>query len=246
MPLLLIMIVAMILLVGLSDAYLNGETVIFGSLIFLIIWLTTIFTLRHKLAGHKIGLRDALYNAMTPFLSSLVVLFVAAVQCIPIIILTVAYSSALETHFLDTPFYALLFFVFAGLMILLSSYLLSSSIIALVAVSAPGLYPMEALKTASELMQGRRIRFILRIIILLIMVVVAWIVIMYPIAMFDSFMANQYEWTRQIPFIKICGIIVACFLSIFVSSYFYLYYRWVLKYDTKEENGKRKSRKKNS
>lgn len=244
LPLLLIMVVIMILLVGLSDVYLNGETVIFGSLVFLIIWLSTIFVIRHKMAGHKIGLRDTLYNALTPFLSSLVVLFVIAIQCVPIMVLTVAYSSAIETHFLDTPFYAFLFLGFAALMILLSSYLLSSSIMAFVAVSAPGLYPLEALKTSSELMMGRRIKFILRIILFLILGVVIWVVIMYPISMFDSFMADQYEWTRQVPLVKICGIIVACFLSIFSAVYFYLYYRWVLKYDSLDFSFKKEKSKK--
>ena len=237
LPLIFIMAVAMALLVGLSDEYLNGETVIFGSLVFLVIWLTTIFVIRHKMAGHKIGLRDALYNAMTPFLSSLVVLFVIAVQCVPIMVLTVAYSSAIETHFLDTPFYAFLFLGFALLLILLSSYLLSSSIMALVAVSAPGLYPMEALKTSSELMQGRRIKFVLRIILLVILVVVMWVIVMYPISQLGLFM-SQYEWAYNIPFVKICGIIVACFLAIYAAVYFYVYYRWMLDYDNPKKKKK--------
>lgn len=245
LPLLFIMAIVAICLTGLSSEFLNGQTVIFGGLVFLIIWLVSIFIIRHKLAGNKVGIRDALYNAMTPFLSSFVVLTVAAVQCIPIMILVVAYSSAIETHFLDTPFYAFLFLAFAVLMILLSGYLLSSSIMALVAVSAPGLYPLDALKTASELMAGRRIRFILRMVALIITLVVMWVLIMMPLIMFDLFM-KQFEWTRFIPFIPICLVMMTCFTAIYVSTYFYTYYRWILKFDTKEENGKKRRRKKNS
>ncbi|MBR3269705.1 hypothetical protein IKG07_00385 [Candidatus Saccharibacteria bacterium] len=236
LPLLIIMATITAGLVGLADGFLNGQTIIFGSLMFLMIWLSSIFVVRHRMAGNKITIFDALYNSMTPLISTLVVLVVAAIQCIPIIILVVAYSSAIETHFLETPFYALLFFTFAALLVLLSSYLLSGTLMALVAVSAPGLYPLEALKTANELMRGRKIRFILRIILLLILVVIMWVVVMFPIAKFGG----------NLPaLIKICGIIMSCFLAIYASVYFYVYYRWMLRFDTKEDNGKKRSRKKN-
>ena len=235
LPLVLIMTIATILLVGLSDQYLDGEMVIFGGLIFLTIWLVTIFVLRHKMAGNKIGLRDALYNSMSPFLSSLVVLVVVALQTLPIMILVVAYSAAIETHFLSEPFYAFLFLTFAGLMLLISGYFLSSSLMALVAVSAPGLYPTEALKTTSELMRGRRMKFVLRLALLIIIVVVMWTIIMYPISALTSLL-TQYEWTKYFSLVKIAGTFVACFLSIYISAYLYIYYRWMLKFDTKKEN----------
>lgn len=240
LPFILIMILVTILLVGVADEFLNGQTIIFGSLVFLVIWLVTIFVLRQKMAGNKITLRDALYNAMTPLISNFVMLFVVAIQCIPIMLLVIAYSSAIETHFLDTPFYAFLFLTFAGLMVILSCYLLSSTIMALVAVSAPGMYPLEAFKNTNELMRGRRIKFILRIILLAIVVSIIWILIMYPINMWASSLP-------QFPLVKICGIIVAVFLAVYISVYFYSYYRWMLRYDNeKEENEKRRSRKKNS
>ena len=62
LPLLFIMTVAAICLTGLASEFLNGQTVIFGSLVFLIIWLISIFVIRHKMAGNKVGIRDALYN----------------------------------------------------------------------------------------------------------------------------------------------------------------------------------------
>ena len=210
---------------------LSGESseasIVFGVLIFLIIWLTTIFLLRHLLAKHKVKLRDGLYNAMTPLLSTLVVFVVAAVQCIPIFLLIVVYSAAVQTEFLATPFYALVFFIFAALMILLSGYLLSSSLIALVAVSAPGLYPLQALKTASELMVGRRIKFILRIIALFMVLVLLWVLVMLPMILFDMGMKN-FEWTAGIPFVPICLVIMTDFTAIYVTTYLYLYYRWLL------------------
>lgn len=217
---------------GLSSEASESGTV-FAVLIFLILWLTTIFILRHRLAGRKIKLRDALYNAMTPLVSSFVVFVVAVIQCIPIFILIIVYSAAVQTEFLATPFYALIFFIFAALMILLSGYLLSSSLMAMVAVSAPGLYPIQALRTASELMMGRRVKFVLRLVGLIFVLAVTWVAVMLPLIVFDLFM-KQFEWTHGVPFVPVCLLVMTCFTGVYISAYLYLYYRWTLGYDTKE------------
>ena len=216
---------------GLSGGSSESATV-FAVIIFLIIWLTTIFILRHRLAGHELKLRDALYNAATPLISTFVVFIMIIIQCIPLFVLIIALSAAIQTNFLATPFYALVFFIFAMLMIIISSYLLSSSLIGLVAVTAPGMYPMRALRTASDLMAGRRVRFILRLVALFIALAVIWILVMLPLILFDLWM-RQFEWTANVPFVPICLLTMTCFTGIYVSTYIYLYYRWMLNYDKK-------------
>ena len=226
----------LLLMSTVSTGGLSGESseaaVVFGVLIFLIIWLVTIFLLRHIMAGHKVKLRDGLYNAMTPLISTFVVFIVVLFQCIPIFLLIIAYSAAVQTEFLSTPFYALVFFVFAVVMILISGYLLSSSLMAFVAVSAPGLYPMRALSAASEMMMGRRVKLILRIIALIMGLAVRWVVVMLPLILFDMWM-KTFEWTEGIPFVPICLTIMTCFTYIYVTTYLYIYYRWML------DNGKK-------
>ena len=211
---------------GLSGESSEAATV-FMVIIFLIIWLVTIFLLRHRLAGHEIKLRDGLYNAMTPLVSTFVVFVVAVIQCIPIFLLIIVFSAAVQTEFLATPFYALVFFIFAAAMIVLSGYLLSSSLIALIAVSAPGLYPLRALHTASDLMMGRRIKFIIRLIALIIALAIMWVIVMVPLIVFDLWMKG-FEWTEGIPFIPVCLTIMTCFTAIYITAYLYTYYRWLL------------------
>ena len=224
----------LLLISTITTGGLSGESseaaIVFGVIIFLIIWLVTIFLLRHRLAEHKIKLRDGLYNAMTPLISTFVVFVVAIIQCIPIFFLIVVTSSAIQTEFLSTPFYALLFFIFALLMVIISGYLLSSSLIAMVAVSAPGLYPLQALRTASDLMMGRRVKFIIRIIALIIALSIIWVIVMLPLILFDLWM-KTFEWTEGIPFIPICLSMMTCFTGIYLATYLYLYYRWMLNYD---------------
>ncbi|MBO4812670.1 hypothetical protein J5491_00790 [Candidatus Saccharibacteria bacterium] len=221
----------LLLISTITTGGLSGDSseaaMVFGVIVFLIIWLTTIFLLRHLMAGHKVKLRDGLYNGMSPLLSSFVVFVVIVLQCIPIFLLVIAYSAAVQTEFLSTPFYALVFFIFAALMILLSGYLISSSLMAFVAVSAPGMYPFRAISVASDLMMGRRVRFVLRIIALALALVIVWVIVMLPLILFDMWM-KQFEWTVGIPFVPICLTTMTCFTGIYVTTYFYLYYRWLL------------------
>ncbi|MBR2543158.1 hypothetical protein IKF03_00950 [Candidatus Saccharibacteria bacterium] len=215
---------------------LSGESsevaTVFGAIIFLIVWLTTIYLLRRRLDKRKVKLRDGLYNAMTPMIPSFIIFVTAILQCIPIFILIIAFSAAVQTEFLASPFYALLFFAFAGLMILISGYLLTSSLMAFVAVSAPGLYPMKALRTAADLMMGRRTQFVIRLIALLLALVIIWIIVMLPLIMFDLWI-KTFEWTAGIPFVPICLSIMVWFTAIYITTYLYLYYRWMLGYEEK-------------
>lgn len=210
----------------------NEVKTAFSIILLLVVWLVTIFLLRHLFAGHKVKLRDGFYNALTPLISTLVVLVIAIVQCIPIFLLVIAYSAAVQTDFLTTPFYALVFFIFAALMILISGYLLSSSLIAMVAVSAPGLYPLKAIGTASELMMGRRTRFILRLVALVIALAIMWVVVMLPLILFDMGM-KKFEWAQGIPFMPVCMVAMVVWTEMYITAYLYIYYRWMLGYEEK-------------
>ena len=215
---------------GLSGDSSESATV-FAILIFLMTWLCTIYVLRHRLAGHDIKLRDALYNSTSPLISTLLVFLIILFQCIPLFIVLVVYATAVATDFLATPFYALVFFIFAAAMILLSGYLLSSSIIALVAVSAPGLYPLQAVNTASDLMAGRRVRFIIRLIFLFFSLLFIWIVVVIPLILLDFWLKASFEALAGFPFIPIVLLVMTCFTMIYITTYLYLYYRWMLNYD---------------
>ena len=61
----------------------------FMFILFLVMWLVTVYLVRHFMAGHKLKLRDALYNALAPLISTLIVLIVVLIQAS-------AYPQALE------------------------------------------------------------------------------------------------------------------------------------------------------
>lgn len=206
----------------------------FMIILFLIMWLVTLYLLRHFFAGDRPKLRDGLYNALTPLISTLTIFVIIFIQAIPLMLLVIAYSAAVETDFLATPFYALLFFIFAVLMLLLSGYLLSSSLVALIAVTTPGMYPMRALFAASDLMAGRRLKFILRIVYLLIVVALIYVVIMLPVILFDLWLKSVWDFIVGTPIVPFFLVLSTCFVFIYATAYLYQYYRWLLGYQEPE------------
>ena len=204
---------------------------VFMILLLLITWLVTVYLVRHIMAGHKIKLRDGFYNALTPMISTFCVIIVMFFELIPIFVVIVTYSAALSTDFLATPFYALLYFIFATLLVILSAYLISSSLMALVAVTAPGLYPLVALNTASDIVAGRRIKFIIRLIFLLFVLAVCWIVVMLPIILLDNILKANVEWLADVPIVSIGLLNMTIFSVIYFAIYIYLFYRKLLDMD---------------
>ncbi|MBQ2672561.1 hypothetical protein IJH26_01895 [Candidatus Saccharibacteria bacterium] len=217
-PFCLAMILTSYLTIGMTDLLDGVAADVLAMLFFLVIWLVTIFVIRHILAGREITLRQALYNAMTPLISTLVVLAIVILECIPIFLVIIAYSAAIKTDFLSTPFYALVFFVFVAIMLVISIYLLTSSVVAFVAVTAPGLYPLLAIRTASKVVAGRRIKFLIRLVALIMIIALIWAVIILPLTALNI---NSIV-------LSIVIAAVLCFDSIYAAIYLYLFYRWLI------------------
>jgi len=215
---------------GLSSG-LSEVQQVFAVLLFLIVWLTTIYLVRHLLAGQKPKLRDGFYNAMTPFISTFVVLVIVLLQLIPIAIVVITYSAAVSTKFLETPFYALIFFIFAALLILLSVYWLSGSFLGLIAVTAPGLYPMTAVRTANDLIAGRRIKLLIRLVFLVFTLAVVWVIIMLPLILLDLKLKSVWDWLEGVPVVSFELLFMTVFSIVYLTIYSYLYYRRILDYD---------------
>lgn len=81
------------------DAGMDEVQTLFMIILFLIMWLVTIFLLRHFLAGEKLKLRDALYNALSPLLSTLLIFIVIFIQALPLMLVIITYSAAVATGF---------------------------------------------------------------------------------------------------------------------------------------------------
>lgn len=210
---------------------------IYTSLLVLLSWLTTVWLLRNLLAGQKVKLRDGLYNASSPLLSTAMVGLLIIVQLLPVAVATIAYSAAVSTGLLSGGVEAMIFWIAAGLLTTLSMYWLTTTFMALVIVTLPGMYPMRAVRVAGDLVVGRRFRILLRLLWLIVGVIVTWAVIMIPLIMFDTWvktMTTNFDW---LPTVAVAILLMSSATVIWCASYIYLLYRKVMDDDAKPVQG---------
>jgi len=204
---------------------------VYAALIAVLTWLTTVWLLRNILAGHKVKLRDGLYNASSPLLSTFIVVCVLVVQLLPLAIAMIGYSAAMSSGLLSGGVEAMLFWIAAGLLALMSLYWITSTLIALVVVTLPGMYPFRAIKTAGDLVIGRRLRILLRLIWMLVGIAVAWALIMVPIILLDTWLKGIWPAIGWIPTVPIALLVMTSLTTIWSASYIYLLYRKVVEDD---------------
>ncbi len=205
---------------------------VYAVILGLLTWLTTIWLLRNVLAGHKVKLRDGLYSSGAPILATFLVGLVFIVQLLPLALALIGYSAASSTGLLTNGVEAMLFWAAAGLLVVLSLYWITSTFFALVIVTLPGMYPLRALKTAGDLVIGRRLRILLRILWLALLIVLIWVVIMIPIILLDSWLKSIWPGINWLPLVPVALLVMSSLTLVGATSYIYLLYRKVVADDT--------------
>ncbi len=201
---------------------------IFAPLVTLLIWLSTIWLLRALLAGHKPKLRDGLYNAGAPIISTFLVSLMFLVQLIPAAIATLGFWAATQTGFITDGVEAMAFWIVASLLVILSLYWVTSTFIAMIVVTLPGMYPMQALRTAGDMVVGRRLRILLRLLWLFVLVAIIWVVVMIPVILIDTWLKSVWTNISWVPIVPVGLLIMSSLTVVWSSSYIYLLYRKIV------------------
>lgn len=183
-------------------------------------WLVVVWLLRQFLAGNDVSLRDGLYNAAAPFISTFIIMMVLAVQLVPAALGFIIYATANSTGVLSGGAEAMAFGIGAGMLCILSLYWVSSTALAGVIVTLPGTYPWAAIRTAGDLAFGRRSAIVLRLVWLIVMVVLLWAVFLIPALIIDSWL--QQTW---LPLIPVMVQVLTAVSMLYVAAYIYLLYR---------------------
>jgi len=199
----------------------------------LLVWLTTVWLLRNRLAGHKVKLRDALYNAGAPIIPLFLVALIILAQLIPVLITIIGYEAATATGLLNSGVEAMLFWFAAVFMAMLSVYWITSSIFALIISTLPGMYPMKALRSSGDLVLGRRIRILLRWTWMFAVVALAWAIVLIPLILFDQWLKGIWDAFSGVPLVPFILAVLSTLSIIWISSYVYLLYRKVVDGSTK-------------
>lgn len=212
---------------------LRAEQGVMLALLVLMTWLTAVWLLREILLGLKPKLRDGLYNATAPLISTSVVLLILLIQLSPVGIMALAYSALVSVHILTEGFGMMLFGLLAASVLTLVLYWVTSTIIALVVVALPGMYPLRAIQAASDLVVGRRLRIMLRIVWAFVYSSAIWCVVMVSLVLLERGLSSKLKWLESVPIVPFAGAFMMALLFVWLAAYIYLLYRKVVADDAK-------------
>lgn len=206
----------------------NALRTTFLALIVIVLWLSTVWFLRNSLAGHRLRTRDALYNCGSPIVAMLGVLAMVLLQLIPLAIYIIVYAAAVTTGYIAGGVEAMMFAIVGVLIVALTLYWVIGSFLALIVVTLPGVYPMEAIRIAGDLVVGRRVKIILRLLWHFLQVFGLWVIILFPMIALEAWLSNFWSFLDKIPLVPLIILILTIVSLLWTSSYIYLFYRRVI------------------
>jgi len=186
----------------------------------LMFWLTIVWALRMRFAEQTIKLRDALYSASAPLVAYVLVVMAIIAQLTPGAIGIYIFGIAQGGGWIQGGVELMMFATGALLLCILSIYWLAGSLLALVVVTLPQMYPWRALSIASELVMGRRVRIVGHTLMLIIILFAAWTVVLLPMLVLDGWLHFD-----AIPLIPIVVQLLGAFTIMYASTYIYRLYR---------------------
>jgi hypothetical protein len=178
--------------------------------------LAVIWALRQVMAGSTIRIREAYYRGMSPLIPFILVLLVIGLELVPLVIGSSLYalviSNGIAVNLPEKILFGLIFAAFAAA----SFYLVASSIFALYIVTLPDMTPMKALRSARQLVKGRRWPIIRKVLFLPLILLVAAAIIMVPIIILLTSLA---QWVF---------FLLTMFALVAANTYIYTMYRELL------------------
>lgn len=211
-----------------NPANLSPDQQVYMIIIGVLVWLTAVWLLREIMAGRKPKLRDGLYSAGAPIVSTSVMAVIILIQMIPIFLVILAYSALNAFTFLTEGFGAFLFWTLAGLVIVLSLYWTVSSFFAMIIVTLPGMYPMQALRASGDLVVGRRLRVLFRILWMITLIMLGWLLLVVPTILFDSWIKGVLPAIKWLPIVPAVIVFVSSLTIVWAATYIYMLYRRIV------------------
>lgn len=203
-------------LLGSSGNTANPTASAYQLILILVMSLAIIWALRQAYAGHAIRIRDSFYRGMSPLVQFVLVLIVVCLQLIPMAVGLLVYGSVVSGGLAATGVEQVLWALFAFLLSLLSLYLLASSLFALYIVTLPDMTPVQALRSARQLVAHRRWTVMRKVLFLPLVLLVLSAVIIVPVILYATPLASWIFFVTSMLILPI------------VHSYMYSLYRALL------------------
>lgn len=212
---------------GLTPSVTEAQSVLGGLVVFLT-WLATVWALRNILAGHRVKVREAIYSSGSPVVSTVFVAFVLVFQLLPIALAILIHSAAIDSGLISGGVQEMTLWCVLILLGVLSLYWVTSTAVALVVVTLPGMYPFQAIRTAGDLVVGRRLRILLRLLWGMGVTIIVWVLLVIPIILFDSWIKTVWLVIEWLPIVPIAILIMSSLSIVWCAAYVYLLYRKVV------------------
>lgn len=203
-------------LISSSNSDIGGSASAYQFFISLVVILATIWIARQLLAGEKPRLKDGFYKGMYPLVPFLLVVVIIIVQILPAAIGNFLLSTVLNQGLAATAVEKYLWFLVFGIGMILSLYMVLSSIFALNIVTLPNVSPMQALRSARELVLHRRLGILARIIVAPLAGLVIAAIVFIPLIIWVPVIAEPIF------------LAATSFGLIFMTLYMYNFYRNLL------------------
>lgn len=201
---------------------------IYTILIGLLMWLSIVWALRAILAGKKVKLRDTLYNAGAPIVPTFIIVLFMLVQLVPFALGLIVLSAAQTGGLLNIPIVAALVWLGVILLGILTLYWVSTTAVALVIVTLPGMYPWRAIRSASDLVLGRRLLVMYRLVWLIFGMGLISVVILVPFAALINWLNGIWEWLAVVPIVPFTLLVASALVMVYGASYIYMLYRGIV------------------
>lgn len=203
----------LVYMVGLTGREDNPTAGVYQLILITITSLAFIWALRQVHAGHAVRIRDAFYSGMYPLIPFLLVLSVVVLQLLPFALGAAVYSIVVSSGIATTGLEQLLWAPLFILLALVSLYMMTSSVFALYIATLPDITPLQALRSARELVAARRFTVIRKIAFMPLALGVGTAIVVVPFIMIAPPLA---PW----------ALFIAALLSLPIAhSYMYVLYR---------------------
>ncbi|MCA9330545.1 hypothetical protein KC957_00710 [Candidatus Saccharibacteria bacterium] len=182
--------------------------------------LAVIWGLRQNLSPEnarvKLQVRDAFYKGMYPLVPFLLVLLVIGLQLLPVALGGFLYSTVIGGGLAVTTLEKAIWIILVSTLVLFSLYMLTSSIFALYIVTLPEVRPLQALRSARELVRHRRWVIMRKLLFIPVALLLIAGVIIIPLILLSATVA---EWVFFV--LSMVSLVV-------LHSYLYTLYRELL------------------
>jgi len=151
----------------------SSSNSIYQSILFVVFSLVFIWMIRETVKNNRVTTKNSLYKSQSSLIPFLIVLFYLILESIPLIIGIFLYGTVFGSGIAVHAGEKVVWFIVCVAFILLSLYLLSSSLFAIFIVTLPETRPIQALRSAWRLVKGRRILILRKILFLPIALIIA-------------------------------------------------------------------------